>query len=190
MLLDALIAPTERLEPEITWDPIWRSVARPAPIVIREVRADDGARLRQFFLGLSHRMRHRRFHGVVNDLPPAVIARFVGRNDPDEVGLLAVQQRAAGDTVIGEARYAVNGPGRTAEFAMAIADAAQGLGLGRRLLGALVRHAAGNGITALYGDVLPDNRPMLGLTQALGFDERRDPGDPRLRQVRLRIAKP
>lgn len=168
--------------------PAARPIAPPAAIVIRPIRADDTARLTRFFRDLSPRSRHRRFHGVVNELPPAIIARFVDRNDADEMGLVAVLQRGGSETVIGETRYALTGSGRRAEFALTVADAAQGIGLGKRLLRALVRHAGANGITTMYGDVLPDNRPMLALTHALGFDERRDPNDARLRYVERRIT--
>lgn len=189
MLLETSVVP--RRDPALEQvRPSARNDARPAAIVIRPVRPDDAPRLARFFGALSPRSRHRRFLAVVNELPAAIFTRFVEHNDADEMGLLAVMQRPGDETVLGEARYAVTGNERRAEFALSIADAAQGIGLGKRLLRALLRHATANGITTVYGEVLPDNRPMLTLTRALGFAERRDPNDPRLRYVERHIATP
>ena len=68
-----------------------------------------------------------------------------------------------------EARY-VLGHDRAghAEFALAIADDFQGLGLGRALLQRLAAHAAANGVGVLFGHVLEDNAPMLALMRRLG----------------------
>jgi acetyltransferase len=80
-----------------------------------------------------------------------------------------------GDTAGGEfvavGRYAPNPDGRTAEFALVVADAWQGKGLGRALLERLVRAATTAGYEALYGIILGANRDMLDLAARLGFVE-------------------
>src|SRR5207253_5030087 len=72
------------------------------------------------------------------------------------------------ERVIGEARYVVTEPG-TAEFALAVADAWQGQGIGRLLLSRLERRAAAEGVSRLFGEVLPENKPMQRLAESLGF---------------------
>ena len=56
-----------------------------------------------------------------------------------------------------------------AEFAVAVADADQGQGVGTLLLEHLARIALRNGITAFEADVLGDNRRMFELLAASGF---------------------
>ena len=58
---------------------------------------------------------------------------------------------------------------RTAEFALTVADAWQGKGLGRTLLERLCTAARAAGYEALYGQILGDNREMLDLAARLGF---------------------
>jgi len=161
-----------------------RAAEESTPIVIRPIRPDDEPRLVAFFNGLSPRSRHRRFHGVVNELPPEIVSRFVHPDGRDELALVAVVKRGGREMVIAEARYALSGSAtRSAEFAIVVADSSQGHGLGTRLLRSLMRRAAENQISKLYGDVLPDNGAMLRLAGAFGFRQRRDPDDPRLLRV-------
>jgi len=158
-----------------------RSVDYVAPIVIRPIRADDEEKLGAFFRGLSERSRHCRFHAVMNELPADVLARFVRPDGYDQVALVAVMRRPGGERVIGESRYVViDNQARKAEFAIAVADVAQGLGLGKRLLRGLMRRAVENQVAVLFGDVLPENQPMLALAREFGFKQRRDPHEPRL----------
>jgi RimJ/RimL family protein N-acetyltransferase len=157
---------------------------------IRKARPDDEARLARFFQGLSPRSRHQRFLAVINELPAAVIKRFVERNTADEMSLFAVMtDRDDHETLIGEARYARADRSSRAEFALAIADAAQAMGIGRCLLRALMRYARANGIETLFGDVLPENQGMLALAHELGFAERRDQHDARLRYVERPVGR-
>ena len=150
-------------------------------VSIRPIRPEDERGLGEFFRNLSHRSRQRRFHGGLNELPPDLVARFVRPDKRAETALVAVVARGGRDALIGEARYVVsNSSTRDAEIAIAVADAAQGRGLGKRLLRGLLRRAAANKIARLYGDVAPDNGAMLALASAFGFRQRRDPTDARL----------
>ena len=64
----------------------------------------------------------------------------------------------------------------TAEFALVVADAWQGKGLGRALLERLCRTARDAGYRALYGHIMSANRGMLDLAHRLGFSEERREG--------------
>jgi GNAT superfamily N-acetyltransferase len=81
----------------------------------------------------------------------------------------------AGREIVGLAEY-VAAPGeRAAEVAVVIADAWQGAGLGRVLFGALLAHAANQGLARLRGTALADNIPLLALTHRFGFSARPHP---------------
>jgi carboxymethylenebutenolidase len=76
--------------------------------------------------------------------------------------------RQGEEVAIGEGRYVVSEPG-VAEFAVAVADAWQGQGIGRLLVVRLECRAAVEGVIRLVGEVLPSSRPMHRLAKRLGF---------------------
>jgi len=83
---------------------------------------------------------------------------------------LAAATMLDGETLLGMARYIRDRSGDAAEFAIVIADAWQGRGIGRRLLAKLIEAAGRRGVKRLYGDILATNRPMLELARKLGFE--------------------
>ena len=74
-----------------------------------------------------------------------------------------------GDALLGVARYVRDKDGNAAEFAIVVADAWHGRGIGYRLLAKLIDAARRHGVKRLYGDILATNRPMLELARKLGF---------------------
>ena len=61
-----------------------------------------------------------------------------------------------------------------AEAAFAVADAYQRRGIGTRLVEQLAQRAAAAGIERFLAEVLADNRDMLGVFEALGFELTRE----------------
>ena len=82
---------------------------------------------------------------------------------------LAATAMLDGETLIGVARYVLETNNQSAEFAIVVADAWQGRGIGRRLLAKLIDIARRRGLRRLYGDILGTNRPMLEFVRKLGF---------------------
>ncbi len=134
---------------------------------VRPMRPEDVERERRFFDSLSERSRYQRFMQHLPKLPPQMLARFTQLDYDRELALVAVRD----DAFLAVGRYAPNADGRTAEFALVVADAWQGKGLGRELLERLCRAARDAGYKALYGQILEANREMLDLARRLGFVE-------------------
>jgi acetyltransferase len=134
---------------------------------VRPIRPEDAALEQCFFDGLSERSRYQRFMQYLSALPPAMLARFTQIDYDRELALVAVHEQQ----FVAVGRYAPNSDGRTAEFALVVGDAWQGLGLGRQLLERLVAAARAAGYEALYGHILEANREMLELARHLGFVE-------------------
>ena len=82
---------------------------------------------------------------------------------------LAATAMLDGETLIGVARYVRDKKQDSAEFAIVVADAWQGRGIGKRLLAKLIEVARRRGLRRLYGDILGTNRPMLAFVRKLGF---------------------
>ena len=72
----------------------------------------------------------------------------------------------------------MNPDGESAEFAVVIADAWQGRGVGRILVRRLIDSAKRSGLSRLEGIVLRSNVNMRKFCQALGFVAHDDPDEP------------
>jgi acetyltransferase len=152
-------------------------------VLIRPVHAQDLELVQAFVRELSPESRYNRFHGAVKELTPGM-ARWATHVDYDRhMALLAVVYQDGREIEIGAARYAVSADGETAEFAVAVADAWQGRGVGARLLRGLIEVAARRGLRWMEGDVLATNRGMRALARKLGFQSRARGGEARLVRV-------
>jgi acetyltransferase len=156
-------------------------------VLVRPVHPQDLELVQAFVRQLSPESRYNRFHGALKELTPGM-ARWATHVDYDRhLALIAVVYRDGREIEIGAARYVVQADGETAEFAVAVADAWQGRGVGARLLGYLVRVAAGRGLRWMEGEVLAANRGMLALARRLGFDYRKPHRDAHLVKVSRRL---
>ena len=77
--------------------------------------------------------------------------------------------------------------GKVGEFALVVADAWQGRGVGSALMHALADCARAQGMQRLHGEVLAVNSRMLELMRFLGFNMRPDASDPALTKVVLEL---
>jgi acetyltransferase len=146
-------------------------------VLLRPAHHRDAPALQQFFAQLSPRARLMRFHGAVNRLPDSALSYLTTQVPQRHVALLALADTDDGrQQLLAESRYVVVGEGQ-AEFAIAVADAWQGQGLGRALLRRLAIHARAGGLHTLVGSVLPGNEAMLGLMQQLGAQLHASPGE-------------
>lgn len=150
---------------------------------VRPVQPEDACAAQAFVRGLSPASRYRRFHVGLRQLPPAALAQLTQVDQRTHVAVVA----HAGGEIVAEARYVRREDG-SAEFAIAVADAWQRQGLARRLLLRLARHAAGQGVQALVGEVLADNEPMVRLMLALGATLRSCDDEPGLLEARVDLA--
>ncbi len=144
-------------------------------VAVRPIRPEDAAPEQRFFDALSERSRYQRFMNQMAHLPPQMLARFTQLDYDRELALVALAPD--GREFIGVGRYAPNADGETAEFALTIADAWQGRGIGRALLERLCDCARAAGYRTLYGHILHANREMLELAERLGFTKSGSDGE-------------
>jgi RimJ/RimL family protein N-acetyltransferase len=155
------------------------------------MRVDDADRLVAFHLGLSQETVYLRFFNVHSKLSPDEIHRYTHLNGTDRVALVAtVGSSPCGDTseivAIGAYDRSVEDP-RTAEVAFVVADRLQGQGLGAALLHRLALRAVDVGISCLYAQTFPENRPMQDVLRHSGYPYRCRFGDG-LAEFRLDIS--
>jgi acetyltransferase len=146
----------------------WRSPDG-ALVTIRPTRPRDASIARDFAHQLSPEARYVRFMGVLRELSPQMLIRFVGVDQVHEVALVAVTRQRGRARQLGECRYALCPGGNDCEFAVAVLDAWQRRGLGQRLMAELIGIARIRGLRAMIGDVIATNVAMLALALKLGF---------------------
>ena len=134
---------------------------------VRPIRPEDAAREKRFFDRLSQQSRYQRFMQYLPHLSDRMLARFTQLDYDRELALVAVWQ----DEFVAVGRDAPNQDGRSAEFALVVADDWQGKGLGHALLERLCDTARAAGYAALVGRILEANHDMLQLARHLGFAE-------------------
>jgi len=136
---------------------------------LRPPEAADTGALTDFLSGLSEQSFYFRFHGA-----PAVRRQLVEPFiDPDWVergALVGTLTEEGGERIVALASYARLRDHRQAEAAFAVADEHQGRGIGTRLLEQLAERGASVGIERFVAEVMPENRAMLGVFEAAGFE--------------------
>ncbi len=136
---------------------------------IRPIRPEDADAFQDFVRGLGERSRYTRFFGSLRELPRQQLVRHTQVDYDRELVLVATAAGPAGDSILGEASYTVLPEGHGCEFGVVVADALAGKGIGALLMGSLVDAARQRGLRSMVGEVLRDNRAMLGLMESLGF---------------------
>jgi acetyltransferase len=138
-------------------------------ITIRPIRPEDAEIEQAFVRGLSEESRYMRFMFSVQELSQNMLVRFTQIDYSREMALIAITNEDDHEIELGVARFATNPDGKSCEFALVIADAMQGKGLGQKLMIALMDAARGKGLKIMSGEVLKNNASMLKLMARLGF---------------------
>jgi acetyltransferase len=154
-------------------------------VTVRPIRPEDIDLETEFAHNLSKETRYNRFLGAGVKLTPKLLEKFTRIDFSRDMALIASTTVEGIETAIGVARYARLADGLSCEFAVTIADAWQGRGLGKRLLAMLIDSARKHGVKRMIGEVLATNTPMLRLASSLGFRVEFHPEGGGLRRVTL-----
>ncbi len=130
-------------------------------VSIRVATRWDGEGLRTMFSRVSPETIYRRFHIPYPDVPERTLALMLDVEDHhDKESLVAVAEEGE---IVGHAMYARLGDGGEAEMAIIVEDGWQSKGVGKSLLSELAERARLRGVETFTGEVLGENRRMLGL---------------------------
>lgn len=139
------------------------------PVRIRLLAPEDKQLLARGFAKLSEESRYARFLGPKRELDEHELRYLTEIDQEDHFALGAIREDGDGhgDAVgLGIARFIRLDP-TTAEAAIAVADEAQGKGLGRLLLSRLCAAAAERGIERFRCEVLGSNAAAANLLAAI-----------------------
>ena len=130
-------------------------------VLVRPVALEDEEGLRGMLSRLSRESIYLRFHAPYPRVPEWAVVSFADANRRDEGSLVAV----ANGEIVGHAMYVRQGADE-AEFAVVVEDRWQARGVGKRLLRVLAARARDRGVETFTGNMLGENRRMLGLVRS------------------------
>jgi acetyltransferase len=157
-----------------------------SPLLLRPIQPEDADLLQAFMHGLSAESRYLRFISVLAELPRRLLIRYTQLDHDREVALVAVAPDAdPRGRIVGVVRYLLDADREHCEFAITLADAWQGRGLGLILMRAIVEAARARRLRRIDGHVLATNTRMLALLRRMGFQVKTDRDDPTMRRVWL-----
>jgi len=156
-------------------------------VTIRPIRPEDAQFEQEFVTNLSPRSKYFRFMQTLEQLTPLMLARLTQIDFDREMALIAVIRQERQPRILGVVRYVRNPDRHSCEFALTVADAFQGQGIGRQLMQRLMNVARDRGIEVMEGEVLSNNSKMLQLCEKLGFRIVRDASDPEVTEVRRHL---
>ena len=154
-------------------------------VTVRPIAPGDADMAQGFMGNLSATARYFRFFQPVKVLPPRMLEHFVRVDHRTHLSLVGLARINGRQGIVGEARYAVNHDGATADIAVAVADRWQRLGIATGLLAMLEGIAASAGVIRLTGESFAVNATFLDFARACGFRVQPDAGD----RSFVRIAK-
>ena len=148
-------------------------------IFVRPVKPEDAPLFRDLFSILSPKSIYFRFFAPVKELKPEMLARFTQIDYDREIALVAIEENADSDRLLGVARIIGEPDGKNGEFAVVVGDPWHGKGIGALLLKKCLDIAKSRGFETIMGCVLKENKNMLALGKKLGFkvEEHSDIGE-------------
>lgn len=169
-------------------DRLWLADGR--SVVVRPVLPQDADAEQLFVRGLSTNSRVLRFHLGIRELAPDLLRSMTQIDYRRHVAVVAQSDDGDSDepVIVADARYVLQDDSDEAEFAIAVADAWQGAGLGRQLMASLMQHARRHGVRRLVGDVLHGNGRMIKMVRSAGGRFVRHPGDATLTRATFTLS--
>ena len=140
---------------------------------LRPPARSDADAIMGFFRGLSRQSLYLRFHGFPR-LGPEIVDQVIDPDWSERGALLGSLVEGGSEHVVALASYVRLRDATAAEAAFAVADTYQQRGIGTRLVEQLAERAAQHGIERFVAEVVADNRRMLGVFEALGFELTRE----------------
>lgn len=157
-------------------------------VLVRPIGPGDADMAQAFVDGLSATSRYFRFFATLKGLSPSMLDRFIRADHPNHLALVGIAGVQGRQSIVGEARYALNNDGATADIAVVIADAWQRRGVGKGLLEMLERIAAATGVARLTGESFAVNETFLSFARGFGFKIRPDETDRSFLRIEKQIG--
>lgn len=156
------------------------------PLTLRPIRPEDEAQHLAFLRQMNPEDIRMRVFYSRRHIEHTELARLTQIDYNREMAFIATRPMPdGGSETLGVVRVTVDPDNDAAEFGLLIRSDLKGCGLGRMLMLKMIDHLRQRGTQRLVGTVLRVNVGMLGLAQALGFQEGPLSSDPDEHDIRF-----
>ena len=137
-------------------------------VFIRPVKPTDERMVQEFFYSMTDREVYYRFLHAAKAFPRKDMQKMVNIDYHRELSLVALAGEFGFEHMVGVARYLLGGDGEP-EVDFAVSTEAQGKGLGRRLMGAVLNVARDRGYKVANAYVMPENLASMNILKTMGY---------------------
>ncbi len=157
-------------------------------VLLRPIRPEDEEAHYTFLGKLAPQDIYYRFFGVINPrMEHREMARLTQIDYDREMAFIATTRGERGEPeTLGVVRTLTDPDNTVAEYAIITRSDLKGQGLGRKLMQKMIDYCRTRGTREIVGQILPENRPMIGLARALGFSAEHD-DEENVTVVRLKL---
>lgn len=136
---------------------------------IRPIRPEDEPAHMAFMKKVSPEDIRFRFFGTVRELPHSEMARLTQIDYDREMAFIAVTDNSPNAETLGVVRTSTDPFNEHAEYAILVRSDLKGQKLGWKLLNKMIDYCRSRGTHYFCGQILKENRTMISMVKALGF---------------------
>ena len=136
---------------------------------VRKVGVVDEILLHALFRSFSEETMRFRFFQVIREMSHNTLTRYCNIDYNREIAIVAEVKEGKKKKIIGVARLILQPGRKRGEFAVAVGDEWQGLGLGSKLVDYIVEISRDMRLESICGDVMSRNLKMFRLCTKKGF---------------------
>lgn len=156
-------------------------------VLMRPIRPEDEALYQDFFKEVTPEDLRLRFFAPIKDFTHAFLAKLTQLDYERAIAFAAIE--TATGKLLGAVRLHADPEHVTGEYAILLRSNLKGQGLGWKLMKLMIEWAEADGLSAVKGEILRENRTMISMCEALGFSVKSSPDDESIAVVTLPIAK-
>ena len=139
------------------------------PVLFRPMKPEDEGLFNELFKSLSNETKRFRFFEIIKEMSHETLTRYCNLDYDREVAIVA-QLQSNDKKLIGVSRIIVEPDGKNGEFAVLVGDKWQGMGLGAKLLDAIIAVGKDMRLERIFGMIMQTNYKMINLCSKKGFE--------------------
>jgi len=139
------------------------------PVVLRPIKPEDETLLDELFQSFSEETMRFRFFQIIKEMPHETLTRYCNIDYNREIAIVAEAKEGNERKIVGVTRLIIQPGRKNGEFAVAVGDQWQGLGLGSKLVDYIIEISKDMTLKKISGDILSNNLKMVHLCIKKGF---------------------
>jgi RimJ/RimL family protein N-acetyltransferase len=157
------------------------------PVLLRPLKVEDAALYPDFLHEVTADDLRLRFFMPMREVQPELIDKLIHYDAAHAMAFIAVAEKTG--RMLGVVRLHDDAGDESAEFAILVRSHLKGHGLGWLLMQHMIAYAKDRGLKTVHGQVLAENKTMLGMCAELGFKITGDPSERGVKRVTLPLTE-